>query len=105
MQPAVYAVFGLWFGHRSTLPQANHCIHRSRWRRYGLKMAKEFPEEVKLYDHFPKKGFVHIPGRCFPVIVQGDTLSRSLSKAMEILEKGTKYKDEDLYYPALDLAK
>ena len=69
-------------------------------------MNKEYPEEVKLYDHFPNSGIVHMPGRRFPAIaIQGDTLSSMLSKAMEMLEKGKKYKDEDLYYSALYLAK
>ena len=47
-----------------------------------------------------------MPGRRFPAIaIQGDTLSSMLSAVMEMLEKGKKYKDEDLYYSALYLAK
>ena len=69
-------------------------------------MNKEYPNEVKLYDHFRKSGIVHMLGRLFSEIaILGDALSSMLSTAIEMLEKGKKYKDEDLYYSALDLAK
>ena len=77
-------------------------MNRSLW----VKVNKEYPEEVKLYEHFPNSGIVHMPGRRFPTIaIQGDTLSSMWSTAMKMLEKGKKYKDDKLYYSAFDLIK
>ena len=68
-------------------------------------MAEEYPDEIKLYDHVPNSGIVHMPGRCFPAVaIQGDSLSIILSTAIELMAKGKEYKDEDLYYESLELA-
>lgn len=46
-----------------------------------------------------------MPGRRFPAVaIQGDSLSNMLSTALELMEKGKLYKDEDLYYSSLELA-
>ena len=69
------------------------------------KMSKEYPNEMKLYDHVPNSGIVHLPGRRFPAVaVQGDTLSNLLSATVHFMKKAKEYKDEDIYYEALDLA-
>ena len=68
-------------------------------------MKKEYPEEIQMYDYVSNSGIVHMPGRRFPAVaIQGDSLSSMLSTAMELMEKGKRYQDEDLYYGSLELA-
>jgi hypothetical protein len=68
-------------------------------------MKKEYPDEIQMYDHVSNSGIVHMPGRRFPAVaIQGDSLSSMLSTAMELMEKGKSYQDEDLYYGSLELA-
>lgn len=68
-------------------------------------MKKEYPEEFQMYDHVSNSGIVHMPGRRFPAVaIQGDSLSNMLSTALELIEKGKHYQDEDLYYSSLELA-
>lgn len=68
-------------------------------------MAKEYPEELKLYDHVPNSGIVHMPGRRFPAVaLQGDTISTILSAACFFIEKSKEHNDEDMYYEAVELA-
>ena len=71
----------------------------------SIDMAEEYPEEIKLYDHVSNSGIVHMPGRRFPAVaIQGDSLSNMLTTALELMEKGKNYQDEDLYYGSLELA-
>ncbi len=71
----------------------------------NVDMAEEYPEKIKLYDHVPNSGIVHMPGRRFPAIaIQGDSVSIILSTAIKLMEKGKEYQDEDLYYASLELA-
>lgn len=68
-------------------------------------MSKEYPEEVKLYDHVSNSGIVHMPGRRFPAVaIQGDSLSYMLTTALELMEKGKQLQDEDIYYGSMELA-
>ncbi|MCW8880324.1 MAG: hypothetical protein OQK04_15865 [Kangiellaceae bacterium] len=69
------------------------------------KMAKEYPNEIKMYDHVSNSGIVHMPGRRFPAVaIQGDTLSTMFSAAKYFMEKAREYDDEDMYFEALELA-
>ena len=71
----------------------------------SINMAEEYPDKIKLYDHVPNSGIVHMPRRRFPAVaIQGDSLSIILSTAIELMAKGKEYKDEDLYYESLELA-
>lgn len=68
-------------------------------------MAEEYPEHIKLYDHIPNIGIVHMPGRRFPAVaIQGDSLSVMFSAALSFLEHAKNSGDEELYYEALELA-
>ena len=68
-------------------------------------MSKEYPKEIQMYDHISNSGIVHMPGRRFPAVaIQGDSLSNMLLTALELMEKGKEFQDEDLYYGSLELA-
>ncbi len=68
-------------------------------------MAEEYPEKIKLYDHVPNSGIVHMPGRRFPAVaIQGDSLSIMFSSALSFLEQAKANNDEDMFYEALELA-
>ncbi|MEO0425566.1 MAG: hypothetical protein AAF184_24745 [Pseudomonadota bacterium] len=68
-------------------------------------MAEEYPPELKLYDHVPNSGIVHMPNRRFPgVALQGDSLSVMLSDAVYFMERAVAHGDEELFDCAQDLA-
>ena len=68
-------------------------------------MTEEYPDEIKLYDHVPNSGIVHLPGRWFPAVaIQGDSLSIMFGTALSFMEHAKESDNEDLYYEALELA-
>ena len=68
-------------------------------------MSEEYPKDIKLYDHVPNSGIVHLPGRRFPAVaIQGDSLSTYLTAFEFFLKKAKEHDDEDMYYEALYLA-
>jgi len=68
-------------------------------------MAEEYPKEIKLYDHVPNSGIVHLSERRFPAVaIQGDSLSNILSAFEYFLSKAKEHNDEDMYYEALSIA-
>jgi len=68
-------------------------------------MSKEYPSKIRMYDHVPNSGIVHMPERRFPAVaIQGDSLSNMLTTALELMERGKGHKDEEIYYASLDLA-
>jgi hypothetical protein len=68
-------------------------------------MPTEYPEKIKLYDHIPNSGIVHLPNRRFPAVaIQGDSLSIILSEAAYFMDKAKEYDDENMFYAARDLA-
>ena len=68
-------------------------------------MPEEYPKEIKLYDHVPNSGIVHMPNRRFPAVaIQGDSLSIMLSDATSFMRKAKEHDDEDMFYMARDLA-
>ena len=50
------------------------------WSVMSIDMAEEYPEKIKLYDHVPNSGIVHMPGRRFPAVAiqQGNKRTTSL---------------------------
>ena len=70
-----------------------------------MSSDKEYPEEVKLYDHVSNSAIVHMPGRRFPAVaIQGDSLSSMLTTALDLMEMGRKLGDEEVFYGSLALA-
>ena len=68
-------------------------------------MAEEYPEEIRLYEHVPNSGIVHLPHRRFPAVaIQGDSLSVLFSEALSFMRKAKEHNDKDFYYIAKNMA-
>lgn len=64
------------------------------------------PERIDVYSHAMNSCVVKMPERQFPgVVIQGDSLSALLDRALEIVEKLDGTPDEDAFLSALEVAK